>query len=347
MRDSALSRLSMYYLAGRVYRARPRTILFSPTLQCNLRCLHCGIWSQKAEVPTRIDPARWSDLLAHPLFRSVAQLWIGGGEPTLMENTEEYFRAGWERLPELKALGFITNGFLANRAVDLANRLLEAMPSGVAPLYLHLSIDGPPEIHDRIRGVPGAFRQMEKVVDAISRRPKDGRWEILFNCVLQPANVEAAQWVLEWGRNRGGHTVFNLLSRTEGFYCNSDPAADLEWTPRKREEAARFIERLAAEVQYPIRGHYQNVIRLLRGGKRSYRCVAMEGTFHLDGDGRTWACPVGSHWTVGNVLDEDPEVLWRGRKFLDFKGKISEELCPECGLSCSIGDGMDWHELVI
>lgn len=347
MSSPRLHRLATYYLAGRLYRARPRTILFSPTLRCNLKCVHCGIWKEKAEVPTYVDPPRWETMLGDPVFAEVDNLWLGGGEPTLVAAMTEYYRNGWQRLPRLERLGLITNGFLTSKLDEAVRSLLSSMPDAIKTLYVHLSVDGPEAVHDTIRGVPGAHRQLMRALERLEEiRKGDGRLVILLNCVIQPANATHLEETRAWAAGRGIHLSFNLLSLTDGFYCNTENADRLAFTPAALNKVLAFARQVESESPWPMKGHYQNVVGVLEGRGRGYRCVAMESTFHLDGDGRVWACPASSEKTVGNVMNTAPGDIWNGLAFRDIRKEVRREVCDGCALSCSIGDGMNWSEAV-
>jgi len=125
-----------------------RIIQLHPTLRCNLRCPHCYSESgPTADTDLDVDALCATLTDARALGFTVAA--ISGGEPTL-----------WRELPVLlehaRGVGLRTaltsNGTLLNAA--RVNRL-----AGLIDV-LALSLDGPPELHNRMRGHARAFDRL-------------------------------------------------------------------------------------------------------------------------------------------------------------------------------------------
>ncbi|MFA5161712.1 MAG: radical SAM protein [Elusimicrobiales bacterium] len=119
------------------------------TLKCDLRCIHCGASAGKCrenELDTR-EALALADSLKKAGAKGVALM---GGEPLLRGDWAQIARRVRDNGMELSV---ITNG-AAGTDGDVAT-LKSLSPRAVA-----VSIDAAdPEIHDLIRGVPGAWRK--------------------------------------------------------------------------------------------------------------------------------------------------------------------------------------------
>ncbi|MBM4283730.1 MAG: radical SAM protein [Deltaproteobacteria bacterium] len=158
----------------------PALISLNPTRRCNLRCRMCFQYRRESEIPDtlawyhadqELPLSAWVNLLDEvaawrlrqsgphgpplpPWSRLLDRLatwrpvvYVTGGEPLLYPQVVELLAAARSRrlLVHLQ-----TNGtLLAGAAPDLASLGLQ---------MVSVSLDGPPEVHDRIRGVPGSFR---------------------------------------------------------------------------------------------------------------------------------------------------------------------------------------------
>ena len=137
----------------------PRFVFMEVNKRCNLRCTHCDFWqrddSDRPNYLTLDQKAVILDDLAS--MNAHGHVVICGGEPML--DLEEYFGlAGLCRARGLRSLS-VVNGTRIRSAV-MAERLMTEGPDEISiSLNSHVA-----DIHDRTRGVPGAF---EKAVRAL------------------------------------------------------------------------------------------------------------------------------------------------------------------------------------
>jgi len=139
-------------------RFAPRTCVYEVTLACDARCVHCGSSAGRA----RADELGTDEALR--LFDDLALL---GCESVTLSGGEPLLRADWPALAAgVRARGMraelITNGLTA---AEQADRIAAAGLFGVT-----FSVDGPPEIHDRLRGVRGALERLLAGAAALAKR---------------------------------------------------------------------------------------------------------------------------------------------------------------------------------
>jgi radical SAM protein with 4Fe4S-binding SPASM domain len=126
----------------------PRYCVYEVTLACDARCVHCGSTAGRP----RADELDTAEALA--LFDELADLkcesvTLSGGEPLLRRDWPELVAGVRERGMRAE---LITNGLaVADQAASIAAAGLFAVT---------FSVDGPREVHDRLRGVPGAFARL-------------------------------------------------------------------------------------------------------------------------------------------------------------------------------------------
>lgn len=179
--------------AGAFARARllgrrvPFLVSWNLTFHCNLRCAYC--YSPYLKYPELKTP----ELLAgidemHAL--GMRYVTFSGGEPLLRNDIGEIVRHCKRR----GITTFIsTNGALLPRRIDQV--------AGVDRLTI--SLDGPAEIHDAVRGA-GAF---EAAVGAV-RLARSRGIPVALTCVLSQRNLDAADAVLEIAREHGSMVMF-------------------------------------------------------------------------------------------------------------------------------------------
>lgn len=127
-------------------RAHPLTYLFlEVTRRCNLACLYCGSSCGPKPLEGEMDAAGFVaaiDQIADDFDASKVMVAVTGGEPLIKEGI-------WDIFAALKRRGFpfgmVCNGGLLDAE---AGRRLATCGIG----SISLSMDGPPEINDQLRG---------------------------------------------------------------------------------------------------------------------------------------------------------------------------------------------------
>jgi MoaA/NifB/PqqE/SkfB family radical SAM enzyme len=153
----------------------PLLVLF-PHSRCNCRCLMCDIWRDRGRRElSAADVERWL-----PEWRrlGIERVVLSGGEPLLHSDL-------WRLCDLLRTAGIgitlLSTGLLLARD---AVRLAAACDDVV------VSLDGPREVHDRIRNVPRAFDRLAEGVAAV--RAAAGRGiTISGRCTVQRDNFHA------------------------------------------------------------------------------------------------------------------------------------------------------------
>jgi molybdenum cofactor biosynthesis enzyme MoaA len=132
----------------------PHFVVYEPTLLCNLHCSFCYV----ADI---LNPEDWrqKELTIEELDRifgegGVPSFNLTGGEPFVRKNLLEIFDLF--RRKGMRCDYITTNGTVIRE--DRAEALAELVASGFLR-HISVSIDGPPEFHDEVRGQKGAFRK--------------------------------------------------------------------------------------------------------------------------------------------------------------------------------------------
>lgn len=159
-------------------------VILMPHSACNCRCVMCDIWKGNHQLRQLTD--KDVEGLLESLRRlGTRQVVMSGGEALLQPN---FFRLCGILKKEGLRITLLSTGLLLSRHSD---QLLTWVDEII------VSLDGYEELHDRIRNIPGAFRQLKAGVELLhSKRPDyriTGRSVIhRLNFRDWPAIVEAA-----------------------------------------------------------------------------------------------------------------------------------------------------------
>ena len=205
----------------------PFLIVWNFTNMCNLRCLHCY---QRADKPTpdELTLEEKLDLVRQLDEAGVAAVALSGGEPTIhphfLRVVEELARRGIY-------VSVATNGWMfANK-----ERLKQAVDKGLR--YVEVSVDSArPEVHDKFRGVPGAW---ERAVKALENAVEMGVSNAMATTITR-MNKDEIDDILDLAEKIGVERVifFNFVPVGRG-----KENAWLDLTPEEREEVLRKLFR--------------------------------------------------------------------------------------------------------
>jgi radical SAM protein with 4Fe4S-binding SPASM domain len=153
--DYYLGGIEEYYRTGNPIPP-PAYILWDCTRRCNLSCLHCG--AVKEEYTHELTTNEIRSILDQLAKFKVGMFAVTGGEPLLRNDLPEVLSHARGR--GLKT-GIATNGYLINRAS--AAWIREAHVDSV-----QVSLDGPEETHNRIRGNNESFARAVQAIEYLT-----------------------------------------------------------------------------------------------------------------------------------------------------------------------------------
>ena len=150
--------------------SRPLRFVFCPSYQCNLRCIYCF----EKELPSnpnkfmseRIldDSINAANKISKEKSGKVDSVELFGGEPLLLKSKPLIKKILKFAKEKDAPITIVTNGVAAKDFIDILSPVKEKIE------MLQITIDGPPEIHDKRRKFPsgkGSFNEISKSIDLL------------------------------------------------------------------------------------------------------------------------------------------------------------------------------------
>jgi MoaA/NifB/PqqE/SkfB family radical SAM enzyme len=239
-----------------------------------------------------------------------------------------------------------TNGFLLpNQAPGLLQHRLDR---------LQVSIDGPPEVHDKIRGVRGAFQRAMGGIDFIMKNRSGKSPYVSVNCTICDLNYDRLVETLD--HVRCDEIAFSHLN----FVTDEMAEAQNTRTPYKatstsisrvqlatidadvlnaqcnelRNRDGNPIIRISPDLDREgLEIHYRHHLEPLR---HMNTCNAMTQVGQILADGSvTVSTRCLSTIRFGKITEEPFTQIWRGKKYEDFRRYMKEaRLMPACMRCC-------------
>jgi len=319
----------------------PIVILF-PHSRCNCRCVMCDIWrvTTRDEI-TAAEVARW---LGEWRALGVKRVMLSGGEPLMHSHI-------WELCDLLRAEGIgitlLSSGILLKRdAVQLARYCDDVIAS----------LDGPREVHNRIRNLPRAYEKLAEGVAAL--KSADPGLSVSARCTVQRANHQALRATVTAAHDLGLDRISFLaadvstdaFNRSDGWDRDKVMAVALEESgvralareldALEQEFAADFASGYIAESPSKLRRRLQQYYAALLGCDHfaPIDCNAPWVSTVIETDGTVRPCffqpPLGNikqAGSLGAVLNSDEALRWR--RSLDTE---RNDICRKCVCSVQV-----------
>ena len=269
----------------------PRAVTITITRRCNSRCQMCQIWrlGRHAEELSRQEIISF---LSDPHFADLVELDLTGGEPFLRPDlpqlVAEVVRLADRQLPRLRTLALATNG-LEPRLINAVVRELLASIDGRFDLALVCSLDGLGPVHDRTRGVAGAFqRQSDNIAGLQPLLTGRYPFRLGLKTTILPWNWQEIEGLRRFAQERGLFHILSPVLLTAERFRNLARREELDLLPGRRRDLLQLY------TSPELAQHYYAwaAADTLRRGRRRLACTAAWDHFFVEGDGRIFPCPV-------------------------------------------------------
>ena len=361
-RPSSFSTAALYRLATKAHTLLPYYLSWSGyafpawhyylemTRCCNLRCVMCQYIQWLRETPA--SKQMEGDLTTEEWLRVIEQIprfalvTFTGGEPFMRKD----FMQLLERASARTRTHVITNGTLVTE--DRARRCVELAPKrvgGVGLNFAGVSIDGPAEVQDQIRGMPEGFAKSASGVKMLAEfRREAGKACPLVHVttVIQKANLDHLAEMPRVVADMGGDVLnFTLETRSldlpgfgeadPGSFRTSDiqsPRLDAQRLADALQQTRANAARLGIDLRMPDMPD-EEIVRYYSGENdlRDFRCGSLWTNLVVGADGRAYGCWLQE---VGHIRDSSLKEIWNGLALRAFRKRTRQGLYPPCAGCC-------------
>ena len=311
----------------------PFKLSFAVTYRCNLKCSMCNIWKKKpAEEELNVGEI-------DGFFRKANKFsWVGitGGEPFLREELLNITDIIIGHSTRLCALHIATNGQFTEKIITLADKIHEKYKK--LKIVFTVSIDGPPSLHDKIRGVHGAWNN---AINTVVLLRKKGWVKPQIGFTLSGHNIDKFDETFTALKDAIPDIAFddiniNIFQQSDSYYENQymhkpDEARLLN--------AIRLIleqDRDKLSFNNFLRRKYLRLyFKYISVKKSPLRCKALSSSFFLDPYGNISPCPMYNKKLI-NVRDMKMGFshIWFGSEASRLRYDCANGICPGCWNPC-------------
>jgi MoaA/NifB/PqqE/SkfB family radical SAM enzyme len=315
----------------------------------------CGQWSEDGYIRTAKESpgqsmglADWKRLADELAAHQISSVIIRGGEPFLFPDIIEL-------LEYINSKGIFisidTNGTMLKKyAADIVR---------IGNIHTTISVDGPEEIQDKVRGMKGCLRKIKEGVDRLLDAEKESGKNIsrAICFTISPYSVGGLGKMPDVARSLSINTLvivpYNYIpASTGGRYTkelkdNFDVPA-FSWAGFHHEnsgvefgkfqlEYRKYLAGLDGIRNYPYmvlseedyRTWFENPLAMVG----SLQCTNVEKLIDIQPDGSANFCVDNPDYSFGNVKDSTIEAVWNGEKasrFREYRRKKPLSVCYRC-----------------
>ncbi len=310
------------------------------TDNCNLKCSHCfysGHLSKKN--PMSLDNIK---TLLKSLKNPLVSVVVTGGEPFLRQDLVELCML----LDKFGAHKIIvaTNGTLPDIIFQRVTRILSETNLDVA---VQISLDGPSDIHDQIRGVKGAYGKAIQTLDRL-RGIKNPRLSLSISTTISKANYHCIeQFVgetrklnifhgIQFVRSANKHT-FNIDRAIVSDFDSSDEVLS-ENEMEQLQELVKTMDNWGSPLlSRSIELVNEYFVKVLKEQRRFMRCTAgcVDAIIYPNGD--VSLCEFTKPFANLHDYQWDFHRLWTGLEAKAMREKTKACVCThQCNLLNSL-----------
>ena len=314
--------------------------------RCNMHCSFCCYAAMDARNSSNIMPKDWGNTFKRA--KSLLHLTITGGEPFLRKDLTEIIseiinNSGVPRV------SIKSNGFYLKRIKEYIPELIKRHKN--TEFTLSISLDGPKDIHDKVREFKGAYDKVVETINIMAEYRKEKNFFLRLASVLTAETKEFLP---------------GLLNETDKWPIDFHEVILVRDIPDEEQIKLKEIYRQLSESQQKKSSKnwrksfngkifdklYKETIKRLDKHKNHSPCVAGSRFVEIFPDGVVRGCEVSKLWDISTIgkVEETKDIvdILNSKKAKDFSKIAKDCSCTfECANAIStVYDTKNWPSLV-
>lgn len=354
VRGAAISTINNYRREQMNMLESPLSMIFYVTNYCNAKCNHCFYWQ---ELNTKKEELGLEDMknIAKTLKLPLRTLMLTGGEPYLRKDLAEIIVAFY-RINRTRRITTPSNGTYTDRVLETTKRILQECPD--LQFHVQVSLDGPEEMHDTFRHLPGCYRKASETINQLlALRETTKQLDISIMTTICTANSLLLPEFVKEIRKKFPKAMhkFNILRGAHlGTYrVPKEVSSHLDGEIGKANAVStKELQKIFDEVITPnISKHqdrtwqnfqrlkWQYSVDLLETQKRVVKCTAGKTFAVVYPNGNVAICEATKPFANLHDYEMNFEKLWKSQAAEDMRKKLT--VC-DCIHPCNLLDSMSY-----
>ena len=331
------------------FKGTPYKLNFAITAACNSRCLTCNVGRLFQKNP-EIVKTELTILQIDSLFKSlpstITWLSFSGGEPFLRPDFVEIFALAIKRIPALSVISIPSNGLDTQRIIKAVKQILKFTP--LPQLFLNFSLDGPPKIHNKIRGVKDGYQRAWSTYQAIKKLAKKNKnLRVNLEITVSELNIDYLADFCQKLGEKGEKITITIAHR--GFLYKNEDRNGITLNKKSLKKVRKIVQVVDKNLswfsppEFVERLYLRKIVNYIQSPKKQVLpCVALSASVAVNPYGKITPCFMWGE-NLGSIeKDNDLMRIWRSARALAARKMIQSGSCPNCWTPCEAYQTIIW-----
>lgn len=290
---------------------KPIDAVVAVTYACNSRCVMCDIWKMEAKKPLEAK-----EYLKLP--SSLKYLNISGGEPFLRPDIVDVVKNMRKACPKAQLI-FSSNGLVPELVVEKMKEIQKFYPK----IGIGISMDGIGKMHDKIRGIDGAYN---KAIKTIKDLQKIGIKNIRLAFTVSTINVDHLAKTYNLAEKLGVEFTM-AFAQSSDFYFGGKQNFENPDEEILKQEFDHVIKNEIKKIKPKrwLRAYFtEGLYNFATTDKQPLPAYAGQDFFYLDPFGKIYPSVVHNH-IMGDITKNSFDKIWHSKKADTIREKVKKE----------------------
>ncbi len=286
----------------------------------------CGIWEADQSGKGELTPDEYAKILPDTLK------WVNltGGETFLRPDLPEIVAAVRSAAPHAR-ITISSNGLQPRRTRKLLPEILKADPG----IGFAISIDGQPEIHDTVRGIPGGYKKAYETVKVLQEEGVTNL-RIAFTATVTTVadNTSHLGKIYDLARETGVEFTCAVAHNSDHYFkTDSNRGVNTEELAKQLDYVAQRELKSTRPKSWLRAYFHKGLVEHARANVRPTPCEAGHTSFMIDPVGDVFPCNI-LDMPVGNVRQTPFMDIWHSTRMEEVRGVVRQCNQP-CWMVCT------------
>lgn len=309
----------------------PYKLTFALTYNCNLMCKTCFIWGKKSRGELSTQE------IENFFKRSNRFSWISltGGEIFTRSDLMDIVKIILNNCKSLGILHFPTNGQFPDKTSYLVRQIRKHNKQ--LTIVVTVSMDGPEDANDEIRGSKGAW--LKSLETFISLRRLGLRF-VYFGYTISKYNQGKLADTLSAIRGFYPEVSYNDMHinifQKSGHYFNNLDSENLTIDDSIMRELKQYLRQNTRGINGLLERRFITLIPKYAASMQiPIRCQALSASCFIDPYGDIYPCTIFDE-KLANISDINNDLygFWNGADAIESREKILNSKCSGCWTAC-------------